>query len=75
VRTAMLALMSVFACHGVAIAATHPKAILVTRASTGIGRNIVEHLSAEGYFIYATARKDTDLAALAKLKNVQPIPT
>jgi len=49
------------------------RAILVTGASTGIGRNITEHLSAEGYFIYATARKDSDLAALAKLKNVQPI--
>ena len=53
--------------------ATHQKAILVTGASSGIGRNIVEHLSTEGYFIYATARKDADLAALAKLKNVQPI--
>jgi len=54
-------------------AADHRKAILVTGASTGIGRNIVEHLSAEGYFIYATARKEADLAALAKLENVQPI--
>jgi NAD(P)-dependent dehydrogenase (short-subunit alcohol dehydrogenase family) len=77
----ILALMSVFACCGVVNAAetaapagaTHQKAILVTGASTGIGRNIVEHLSAEGYFIYATARKDSDLAALAKLENVQPI--
>src|SRR4051812_42870298 len=80
-RTTILILMSVFACCGVVNGAekgapgdaTHQKAILVTGASTGIGRNIVEHLSAEGYFIYATARKDTDLAALAKLKNVQPI--
>jgi NAD(P)-dependent dehydrogenase (short-subunit alcohol dehydrogenase family) len=68
----ILTLVSLFACSGV-VAATHQKAILVTGASSGIGRNIVEHLSAEGYFIYATARKDIDLAALAKLKNVQPI--
>jgi len=73
VRTIILTLVSVFACCGVVNAAAQQKAILVTGASTGIGRNIVEHLSAEGYFIYATARKDTDLAALAKLKNVQPI--
>ena len=72
-RTIILTLVSVFACCGVVNAATQQKAILVTGASTGIGRNIVEHLSAEGYFIYATARKDTDLAALAKLKNVQAI--
>jgi NAD(P)-dependent dehydrogenase (short-subunit alcohol dehydrogenase family) len=73
VRTIILTLVSVFACCDVVNAASQQKAILVTGASTGIGRNIVEHLSAEGYFIYATARKDTDLAALAKLKNVQPI--
>jgi NAD(P)-dependent dehydrogenase (short-subunit alcohol dehydrogenase family) len=83
VRTTILTLISLFACCGIVAAAdtradtpgsaTRQKAILVTGASTGIGRNIVEHLSAEGYFIYATARKDADLAALAKLKNVQPI--
>jgi NAD(P)-dependent dehydrogenase (short-subunit alcohol dehydrogenase family) len=73
VRTKFFTLLSLLAFCLVANAAEHQKAILVTGASTGIGRNIVEHLSAEGYFIYATARKDADLAALAKLKNVQPI--
>ena len=49
------------------------KAILVTGASTGIGRNVTEHLAAAGYFVYAGARKPADLEALGKIKNVQAI--
>ncbi len=49
------------------------KAVLVTGASTGIGRKITETLAAHGYFVYAGARKDTDLAELAAIKNVQSI--
>jgi NAD(P)-dependent dehydrogenase (short-subunit alcohol dehydrogenase family) len=46
---------------------------LVTGASSGIGRNITERLAGNGYFVYATARKDTDLEALNALENVQAI--
>jgi NAD(P)-dependent dehydrogenase (short-subunit alcohol dehydrogenase family) len=49
------------------------KAILVTGASTGIGRKITERLAANGYFVYAGARKEADLKALGEIKNVQPI--
>jgi NAD(P)-dependent dehydrogenase (short-subunit alcohol dehydrogenase family) len=49
------------------------RAILVTGASTGIGRKITERLAADGYFVYAGARKEADLKALAEIKNVQPI--
>jgi NAD(P)-dependent dehydrogenase (short-subunit alcohol dehydrogenase family) len=49
------------------------KAVLVTGASTGIGRKITEKLAADGYFVYAGARKDADLQTLAAIKNVQPI--
>lgn len=49
------------------------KAVLVTGASTGIGRKVTERLAADGYFVYAGARKDKDLEALGKLKNVQPL--
>jgi NAD(P)-dependent dehydrogenase (short-subunit alcohol dehydrogenase family) len=52
---------------------TTPKAVLVTGASSGIGRKITEHLAAEGYFVYATARKDEDLKALGAIRNVQPL--
>jgi NAD(P)-dependent dehydrogenase (short-subunit alcohol dehydrogenase family) len=50
-----------------------PKAVLVTGASSGIGHEIAERLARNGYFVYATARKDADLAALGAIKNVQPV--
>ena len=49
------------------------KAVLVTGASTGIGRKITEHLAAKGYFVYAGARKQADLDALGAIKNVQAV--
>ncbi len=49
------------------------KAVLVTGASSGIGRRIAERLAADGYFVYATARKESDLKKLGALKNVQPV--
>jgi NAD(P)-dependent dehydrogenase (short-subunit alcohol dehydrogenase family) len=53
--------------------ATPQKAVFVTGASTGIGRKITERLAAAGYFVYATARKDADLAALGHIPNVQGV--
>jgi NAD(P)-dependent dehydrogenase (short-subunit alcohol dehydrogenase family) len=52
---------------------TVSKAVLVTGASSGIGRKITEHLAAEGYLVYATARKEEDLKALGAIKNVHPL--
>jgi NAD(P)-dependent dehydrogenase (short-subunit alcohol dehydrogenase family) len=49
------------------------KAVLVTGASTGIGRNIAERLAAEGHFVYAGARKDKDIEALSQIENIQGI--
>jgi len=40
------------------------KAVLVTGASTGIGREIAETLARDGHFVYAGARKQKDLDAL-----------
>ncbi len=51
----------------------HQKAILVTGASTGIGRRITERLAADGYFVYAGARKEADLQALGAIQNVQAV--
>lgn len=49
------------------------KAILVTGASTGIGRNVAETLAANGYFVYAGARKQADIDALSAIDNIQGI--
>ena len=49
------------------------QAVLVTGASTGIGRKITELLASRGYLVYAGARKPEDLAALNTIPNVQSI--
>jgi NAD(P)-dependent dehydrogenase (short-subunit alcohol dehydrogenase family) len=49
------------------------KAVLVTGASSGIGLNLAKKLAAQGYFVYAGARKDKDLKALSALKNIQGV--
>jgi NAD(P)-dependent dehydrogenase (short-subunit alcohol dehydrogenase family) len=49
------------------------KAVLVTGASSGIGKKITELLSAKGVFVYAGARKASDLEALDAMDNVKSI--
>jgi NAD(P)-dependent dehydrogenase (short-subunit alcohol dehydrogenase family) len=49
------------------------QAVLVTGASTGIGRKITEVLAAKGYYVYAGARKEQDLKELDAIANVQSI--
>jgi len=49
------------------------KAVLVTGASSGIGRKITEVLAARGYFVYAGARKDGDIAELDRMDNVEAV--
>ena len=56
-----------------ALAADEQKAVLITGASTGIGRNMAERLASEGYFVYAGARKDKDLAELDAIENVKAV--
>ena len=56
--------------HG---APTAQQAVLVTGASTGIGRKMTELLASKGYFVYAGARKEQDLKDLATIPNVQPL--
>jgi NAD(P)-dependent dehydrogenase (short-subunit alcohol dehydrogenase family) len=49
------------------------KAIVVTGASSGIGRKITERLAANGFFVYAGARAQKDLDELNAIRNVQAV--
>ncbi len=49
------------------------KAVLITGASTGLGRVMAELLAANGHFVYAGARKDKDIAELSAIENIQGI--
>jgi len=68
---ALVALV-IFAAPQPAVAGEQ-KAVLITGASTGIGRNMAETLAKEGYFVYAGARKDKDLAELNAIENIKAV--
>lgn len=59
----LLAFCLVFIAHPLTWADVTPgqKAVLVTGASSGLGRAMAETMAAKGYFVYAGARKDKDL--------------
>jgi len=50
-----------------------PKAVLITGASTGIGRYTAERLAANGYFVYAGARKAADIEELNRIENIMAV--
>jgi NAD(P)-dependent dehydrogenase (short-subunit alcohol dehydrogenase family) len=77
---ALLAMMlAIFAVQGVAADNAKPAgsapqpAVLVTGASVGIGRKVTERLAAEGYYVFAGARKEQDLEALDAIPNVRAV--
>jgi NAD(P)-dependent dehydrogenase (short-subunit alcohol dehydrogenase family) len=78
-RILILTILSVFLFATTAIASesetnnSEQQAILVTGASTGIGRAIAEKLAAEGFFVYAGARKQVDLDDLDAIENVRAV--
>lgn len=53
--------------------ADHKESILITGASTGIGRHLAETLAEAGYHVYAGARKDADLAELDAIENITAV--
>lgn len=62
-----------FAEDGFAEPASSMKAVLVTGASSGIGKQIALKLAKNGFYVYAGARKPKDIRALSKIPNVQGI--
>lgn len=71
--------LALFVGHGTVAADATPagdsqrSAVLVTGASAGIGRKVTERLAAEGYYVFAGARKDQDLKALDAIPNVRGV--
>jgi NAD(P)-dependent dehydrogenase (short-subunit alcohol dehydrogenase family) len=52
---------------------THPLPIFVTGASSGIGNYLTRTLAGLGHTVFATARKEQDLEALAAIANIIPV--
>ena len=77
IRALSILLMTVIALTGqtAALAETSPdqKAVLITGASSGLGRVMAETMAANGYFVYAGARKDKDLEELTAIDNIQGV--
>lgn len=75
----VLQFVSMLLCSGVLLVLPQPavaaddKAILITGASTGIGRHLAESLAGKGYHVYAGARKDEDLAELDAIDNITAV--
>ncbi len=49
------------------------KSVLVTGATTGLGRNLAETLAAKGYHVYAGARTDAEMAELNAINNITAV--
>jgi NAD(P)-dependent dehydrogenase (short-subunit alcohol dehydrogenase family) len=65
-----------------ALAVSHPaqaqdagkrRSVLVTGANSGIGLAITQYLTARGFHVYGTARKDEDLKTLNAMPNVTAV--
>jgi len=72
VRTVIFCMAAMLACLQPTSSAQEPaqRAVLITGASSGIGRNMAETLAKEGYFVYAGARKQADIDELSAIDNM-----
>jgi NAD(P)-dependent dehydrogenase (short-subunit alcohol dehydrogenase family) len=77
IRTSTLLLITITTLTGLPFAyaetTSDQKAVLITGASSGLGRVMAETMAANGYFVYAGARKDKDLKELNAIENIQGV--
>lgn len=70
----LISLFILMPCSGAwAESQSGQKAVLVTGASSGLGRAMTEMMASKGYFVYAGARKDKDMDELNAIENVQAV--
>jgi NAD(P)-dependent dehydrogenase (short-subunit alcohol dehydrogenase family) len=78
-RILFVLMLALFTGHEAMAADARPpdesrqQAVLVTGASAGIGRKVAERLAAEGFYVFAGARKEQDLKALDAIPNVSGV--
>jgi NAD(P)-dependent dehydrogenase (short-subunit alcohol dehydrogenase family) len=77
-RPALSFVVGLLALLALAVPAAHAqsdavRAVLVTGASSGLGRRMTERLAANGFYVYAGARRPEDIAELSRIPNVQGI--
>lgn len=74
IATFLLATSITLFVHSQTAASTpQQSAVLVTGASSGVGREIAVELAENGFFVYAGARSQPDLDELNSIDNVQSI--
>ena len=73
--TFLLTFCALFFAHPLAQAedTQGQRAVLITGASSGLGRAMAETMAAKGYFVYAGARKENDLEELNAIENIQAV--
>lgn len=69
----LITIIVVSLISSVALAQEARKAILITGASSGIGRNMAETFAAKGFHVYAGARSQQDIDALNAIENIQAV--
>lgn len=72
-KSLLLSTLLLLSTFDLPLVAEEQKAVLITGATSGIGRAAAERLAKNGYYVYAGARKDSDMAELNKIPNITAV--